>query len=838
MSGDFALAAEALACWPTQVPATTGGTVARLLATLSDLEHRPERAGTWDLCGLVRQALAEEAAHLGGPISVKVPRRDSWPDRATWEAFGVDVVETAMYYQLRPTEWLPSWLPAGGQFSPIVPVLRGDRRLRDASVAGDPVWAELGFGSTTYVSPGQRAAVRAATLLAPGRTLLVILPTGGGKSMVAHAPALLTGDEGCTTLVVVPTVALAQDQARRALELLGAGQGAATDTTLAYHGGLSEFAKREVRDRLRQGRQRILFASPEAVVRALRPALLAAAKNGALRTIVIDEAHLVSQWGLDFRPEFQALAGVRRQLVDASPEGRSPRTLLLSATVTQEAYTTLKMLFGSPDLDVVAAMHLRPEPDARFVAASNDGERKLLVLEALRFAPRPLILYTSRREDADEWARCLWGLGLYRLGKLHGATPATERDALLQNWAAGEVDVMVATSAFGLGVDKADIRTVIHACVPETLDRYYQEIGRGGRDGRASLALLVHTPDDWRVARSLNRRQAVGLKKGLARWEAMFRTANRPQGQERVVVNLGARHAGVTQDSDANIAWNLRTLVLMARAGLLDLDAVEPLRAANHYDESSPAADAAPEGPERYALTVAVRPRGHDHRDATLWATRVQGVRQELSRASDDQLNKMVCILGGKAQLGEQLTCAYALNFDALTLRPTSMQHPDPYVRAGVLDSIDGRLRSLLPEGRPVLLIGAPTLGGTSTARWRTGLVPALRRLVALGMREIRAPLGWRDLVEYRTLYRYASPRIVFHTDLSERWISTLSVPRLTIIESADALTDALMDVHGSDRPVEVLILPRDLPDPARPDRRALDVHSYLSLDKLAEEID
>ena len=163
---------------------------------------------------------------------------------------------------------------------------------------------------------------------------------------MGFAPALLGWPARGLTLVVVPTVALAHDLAHQVRELCGR-IGADTTTPLAWHADLPDAERQVIKRAIRDGQQPILFASPEAVLQALSPALFDAAERGLLRSLVIDEAHLVAQWGNDFRPEFQSLTGVREELLKVCPPMSRFRTTLLTATLTPESFTTLRTLFGN-----------------------------------------------------------------------------------------------------------------------------------------------------------------------------------------------------------------------------------------------------------------------------------------------------------------------------------------------------------------------------------------------------------------------------------------------------------------------------------------------------------
>jgi superfamily II DNA helicase RecQ len=442
-----------------------------------------------------------------------------------------------------------------------------ERRHRDDSPAltADPCWpAVLGQAFARFTSPGQREALRAAAFAPPGSTLLVALPTGSGKSLIGWGPALLGLPVRGVTLVVVPTVALGMDQERQVRFLLDANRLGDPPAPLAWHGDLPEDDRKAVKQAIRDGRQVVVFASPEAATTALAPALFDAVRRGLLRGFVLDEAHTVAQWGNEFRPDFQAVAGLRREFRTVAPSSGLFKTRLLSGTITQESFDTLDLLFG-PTLQL-AAVHLRPEPSFWVAEAPDPAAQEQWVREAVRRLPRPLLLYVSRRQHAEDWAaRLRQEEQIIRVGFVHGGSE--DREGVVERWRRNQLDIVVATSAFGLGMDKGDVRAVIHACVPETADRFYQEVGRGGRDGRASLSLAVYTEADLADATQLNRERIITAKRGLERWEAMFATAMDVPGRDGVYrVDLSARPSDVPSDGEANLAWNLRTLNLMARA--------------------------------------------------------------------------------------------------------------------------------------------------------------------------------------------------------------------------------------------------------------------------------
>ena len=429
-------------------------------------------------------------------------------------------------------------------------------------------------GTHPYRSSAQAAAIRSVLSMPAGAALAVDLPTGEGKSTVFKVIATVgfaaspSGQAPGLVVVVVPTVTLALDHERTC-----GGNDAAP---FAYIGG-REGRNELIRSAIESGSQRILFAAPESIAQSLRLPLARVASAGRLGAVVIDEAHLVDAWGTGFRTEFQTLAGLLNAWKTESPQAFDFRTVFLSATLTDASLQTLQDLF-SPEVPVpvFSGASVRPEPEYWVASPVDSATRRERVDEALRHLPRPLILYVTKVADAEMWHGRLRGQGYSRVAMVHGGTSSEEREQILRGWTEAAIDVVVATSAFGLGIDYPHVRSVVHACLPETFDRFYQEVGWTGRDGCASISLLVPDFNDAQIARSLSAQKVITVERGLVRWRSMFQhPLTISEGYPRYVIPLDVPPGYDVNDIDLvgerSTDWNQRTLALMARAGLIRL---------------------------------------------------------------------------------------------------------------------------------------------------------------------------------------------------------------------------------------------------------------------------
>ena len=378
-------------------------------------------------------------------------------------------------------------------------------------------------GYKTYKTEGQQLAVRATLTAKKGSTLFINLPTGCGKSLIIQSSVLFQ-QKFSSTIVLMPTVGLTIEQAQRMSEVLHNS----THENLSWHSSLNENEKKSIRRSLLAGHQRVLFTSPEALTSSLLNTLFILAKQGQISEIIIDEAHLIESWGASFRPEFQKFGALVSSLRKVTTK---PFNLIfLSATFTQDNIEKINKIYGEPNVlpTIINGNFLRPEIKTSFEKVSFKEHFSTLFIKALKL-PKPLIIYTTKKVEANKIFSHFEQNGIARVGLFTGDTSTEQRINIINKWQRDEYDIIVATSAFGVGMDKDNVKSVIHASVPENIDRYYQEIGRSGRDGTASTAHMIYHDAQLSTAQSINSDKVITIEKGLSRWKDMWRQNKEPQ---------------------------------------------------------------------------------------------------------------------------------------------------------------------------------------------------------------------------------------------------------------------------------------------------------------------
>ena len=325
------------------------------------------------------------------------------------------------------------------------------------------------FGFSSF-RPNQEAVCQSVTA---GEDALLVMPTGSGKSLCYQLPGLARGG---TTLVISPLIALMDDQVRKLKDL-----GLAAE---CIHSGRDRESSRQACVDYIKGNLQFLFIAPERLRVPGFPEMLAKRKPSL---IAIDEAHCISQWGHDFRPDY-------RMLGQYLPSFRPAPALALTATATPLVQKDIATQLGLATVKHFIHGFRRENIGIEIVEALPSNRPLLARSILLEAGNRPAIVYTPTRKQAEAlatgWAR------EFRVAGYHAGLDANRRRRVQEEFMSGKLDVMVATTAFGMGIDKADVRTVIHTAFPGSLEGYYQEIGRAGRDGKPSRAILMYSNAD------------------------------------------------------------------------------------------------------------------------------------------------------------------------------------------------------------------------------------------------------------------------------------------------------------------------------------------------------
>jgi len=395
-----------------------------------------------------------------------------------------------------------------------------------AAIARDALGFEL--------RPEQEHAVEAVVA---GRDTLVVMPTGSGKSAIYQVAGLALAGE---TVVVSPLIALQQDQ-------LDALEEHDVAPAAALHSGLRAVERREAFDDLARDRLEFLLLAPEQVANDDVLGRVAAAEPSLL---VVDEAHCISEWGHDFRPDYLRLGALAEEL------GR-PTVLALTATASPPVRAEIVERLRLRDPEIVVRGFDRPNIRLAVDAFADEEAKREALVEAVAEASTPGIVYAATRAATEELAGGLLARGV-EARAYHAGLGARDRERIQEAFMDDDVAVIVATTAFGMGVDKPDVRFVMHHDIPESLDAYHQELGRAGRDGAPGEARLFYRP------------QNLGLRR-------FFASGGNVEGDEVAsVVETLRRHRSAVDPKELQQEVGLsRTKLATAVGRLEDLGAVE-----------------------------------------------------------------------------------------------------------------------------------------------------------------------------------------------------------------------------------------------------------------------
>ena len=369
------------------------------------------------------------------------------------------------------------------------------------------------FGLETF-RKGQKEIILSVL---SGKDTMAVMPTGGGKSLCYQLPAILSRR---LVIVISPLIALMQDQVR-GLKKIGVPCG-------CLHSGQSMDEKREVFTELRRGGAFVLYLSPE---RVQKPAFTGWLRAQDVALIAIDESHCVSQWGPDFRVDYGKLNILRR-------EKPGVQILALTATATPQVLGDIVQSLGLNDPDKHVYGFYRPNLFYQVVTCEDDGQKTEMIKSAIRRTPEGRVLiYCGTRTGAEDLSKDL-AKGFEGVAYYHAGLSTEQRTQVQSQMAAGEVRILCATNAFGMGIDYPDVRLVAHFQMPANIESFYQEMGRAGRDQKMSRCLLLYAKRDKSLQSFFISQSKAEPKVINAKWRALDAMTQFSEGGD-------CRHAGI-----------------------------------------------------------------------------------------------------------------------------------------------------------------------------------------------------------------------------------------------------------------------------------------------------